>query len=247
MSFVSAAALITYGTVAAAGVGYLAASKGASAAKDAANTAAGAQNNAAQVANDQFNKQIELQQPFYDVGKEAIPKLNAFNAAGYSPQGLDSPTAKYELQTGTKALNRALASRGLSGSGNAANRIAELGMGVAARDEQRSYGRWQDQYQKILDSLKLGTGASASMGNASATLTNAAQSGANSLGNIAMQNGNTQASLYAGIPGATANMAATGLNAYNAYNRYNTPANTTPTGVDTNALQDFNSPYQLTG
>jgi hypothetical protein len=210
MSFVSAAALITYGTVAAAGAGYLAASMGADAVSDAANTAAGAQNNATQVANDQFNKQVELQQPFYDVGKGAIPDFQKMISGGYDMK--ESPAAQYELRKGTQALNRALASRGLSGSGNAVNRLTELNQSVAAKD-------WQNQYSRILDALKLGTGASSSMGNAGNALTSATQSGANNLGNIAMQQGGNQASLYAGIPGATANMAATGLNAYNAYNR----------------------------
>jgi hypothetical protein len=225
-------------TVVGAGVNYLSASAGADAVSDAADTAAGAQNNATNVANQQFNKQIELNQPFYDVGKGAIPDFQKMISGGYDMK--ESPAAQYELTKGTRAMNRALASRGLSGSGNAVNRLTELNQSVAAKD-------WQNQYLRILDALKLGTGASASMGNAGNTLTNTTQTAANNLSNIAMQQGNTQASLYAGIPGATANIAATGLNAYNAYNRYNTPANTTPTGVDTNALQDFNSPYQLTG
>ena len=217
MSWIAAA--IVGGAVIGGGVSYLAASKGAGAVSDAANTAAGAQNNATQVANEQFNKQVELNQPFYDVGKGAIPDFQKMLSGGYDMK--ESPAAQYELRKGTQALNRALASRGLSGSGNAANRLTELNQGIAAKD-------WQNQYSRILDALKLGTGASASMGNAGNALTSATQSGANNLGNITMQNGNTQASLYAGIPGATANMAATGLNAYNAYNRYNTPSVSTP-------------------
>jgi hypothetical protein len=214
MSFVSAAALIAYGTVAAAGVGYLAASAGADAVSDAADTAAGAQNNATAVAHEQYDADIARQQPFYDVGRGAIPSFQrAISGAPYDIA--EDPAAQYERTIGTRALNRSLASRGLSGSGNAVNRLTELNMGVAARG-------WQNQYQRILDALKLGTGASASMGNASNAFTSANQSAANNLSNIAMQQGNTQASLYAGIPGATANTLATGLNAYNAYNRGNT-------------------------
>jgi hypothetical protein len=241
-----AAVAIGGAAVVGAGIGYLSASEGADATEEAANTAARSQAEATasaersqreslDYANKQYNEAIARDKPFYDAGVKQIPTFEEF-IKGYVPKGLGDATTKYELQTGTKALNRALASRGLSGSGNAANRIAELEMGVAARGEGREYTRWQDQYSRILDALKLGTGASSSMGTASGSLTAAAQSGANnlsniytqggqSLSNIAQQQGANRASLYSGMAGQTLNSAALGIKAYDVYGRYNTPSN----------------------
>jgi hypothetical protein len=188
--------------------GTIAAFTGSEATKSAANTAADAQNNATGVANANYQQSRQDFMPFYNVGKEAIPEYNKMVSGGYDMK--ESPAAQYQLTKGTKAMNRALAARGLSGSGNAAQRLTELNQSVAASD-------WNAQYSRILDALKLGTGASSSMGAASNTNTNAAQSGANALGNIAMQQGNNQASLYSGLAGQSANNAALGLKAYQTF------------------------------
>ena len=187
-------------------------------ASDVAETQAGAQNNATAQAREMYDLEVERMKPFYEAGKAQIPTFEQFLKTDYQPKGLGDATTKYELQTGTKALNRALSARGLSGSGNAANRMAELEMGVAARGEGREYQRWQDQYAKILDALKLGTGASGQMGSASNTLTQQTQQGAQNLGNIAANQGANQASLYGGLTSGALNTAALGIKGYQAYN-----------------------------
>lgn len=192
--------------------GTIAAFTGPSATENAANTAAAAQNNATDIANQNFQKQIELNQPFYEAGKSAIPAFQSMLNGTYDMK--QSPAAQWQLQQGTQALNRAMAARGLSGSGNAVNRLTELNKSVAASD-------WNNQYSRILDALKLGTGASSSMGSASNTNTAANQTAAQNLGQIATNEGNNQASLYAGLGGQTSNAAALGLKAYQLYN---TPA-----------------------
>lgn len=126
------------------------------------------------------------------------------------PGGYDmkqSPAAQYELTQGTRSLNRQLAARGLLGSGNASQRLAELSSGVAAND-------YNQQYSRLLDQVKIGTGASASAGAASNVLGN--QIGQNS---AAIQQSNTQAgqaraSLYGGMGGASASTVGAGINAY---------------------------------
>jgi hypothetical protein len=193
--------------------GTIAAFKGSAATTEAADTAAAAQDRATQVSNEQFNKQVELNQPFYEIGKANLPAFQSMISGNYDMK--ESPAAQYQLTKGTKAMNRALASRGLSGSGNAAQRLTELNQSVAASD-------WQAQYQRITDALKLGTGASASMGSAGQNLTSSTQAGAQNLGNIAMQQGQNQASLYSGLGGLTSNAAATGLRAADLYNRWGT-------------------------
>ena len=200
--------------VAVAGAAVVAGVAGAVIASDASrkasNTAADAQNNATGVADANYKQSREDFMPFYNVGKEAIPTYQKMLNGTYDMK--ESPAAQYQLTQGTKAMNRALASRGLSGSGNAANRITELNQSVAASD-------WKDQYSRILDALKLGTGASTSMGAASNTNTAVNQQGAQNLGNIAQNQGNNQASLYSGLLGQGYNSAALGLKAYQAYKK----------------------------
>jgi hypothetical protein len=182
---------------------------GANATDKAADTAANAQNNATAVADKNYEQTRADFKPFYDVGVNAIPDFEAMLNGTYDMK--QSPAAQYQLEMATKAMNRNLSARGLSGSGNAVQRLTELNRSVASND-------WNNQYSRILDALKLGTGASSSMGNAAQSNTNANVSTASNLSNIATNQGNNQASLYSGITGGLANAAATGLNAYKTFN-----------------------------
>jgi len=92
-----------------------------------------------------------------------------------------SPIGQWTLQESLKMQNRQDAARGLSGSGGASARAGELGMQVRANDYQQQYGR-------ILDALKIGTGAASSAGAASQQLSNqVGQSGQNQQNIIAGQ------------------------------------------------------------
>jgi hypothetical protein len=212
-----------------------AANTSADATTNAANAAAAAQNHATDVANQQYQQTRSDFEPFRTAGVNAIPAFNEAINSKFTYDPTQSPSASYQLEKGSQALNRALASRGLSGSGMAANRLGELNRSVAANDYQTGYNnaytQWNNQYSRILDALKLGTGASTSMGAASNNLTNATQAGATNLGNIAqsagtnlaniyMNQGNNQASLYSGLAGQGSNQAALGLKLLNS-NRYN--------------------------
>lgn len=153
------------------------------------------------------DEDIARNKPFYDKGVQASANLDRMVNGGYDVK--ESPSARYQLTEGTKSLNRQLAARGLLGSGNAAQRLSELSSGVAAND-------YDKQYSRLLDQVKIGTGASASAGASSQTLSN--QVGQNSIQQ--QQNntsaGNARASLYAGMGGASAGAANLGINAYRA-------------------------------
>ena len=200
-----------------------AASTSSDSAMYAADKSYAAQEDSLKLAKDQYNTTRADFQPYADVGKAAIPTYQSMLNGTYDMK--QSPAAQYQLTQGTKALNRAQASRGLSGSGSSVSRLTDLNSSIAASD-------WSNQYSRILDALKLGTGASSSMGSASNTLTNASTSNAsqtsntatslaNQLSNIYTQQGTNRASLYSGLGGQTSNAAATGINAYKAYNSNN--------------------------
>jgi hypothetical protein len=211
----------TYLAAGTAAAGLAGAAMGADATRYAANTAADAQNNALSVADRNYQQTRSDFMPFYNVGVGAIPDYQKMLNGEYDMK--ESPAAQYELMKGTRAMNRALASRGLSGSGNAVQRLTELNQSIAAKD-------WQNQYSRILDALKLGTGASSSMGAASQSNTAANQSAAGALGNIAINQGANQASLYSGTAGTLANAAALYLKAQQAQNQPKVNYNDT-TGV----------------
>jgi hypothetical protein len=164
---------------------------------------------------DLYNQDVARNKPFYDTGVTANANLDKMVNGGYNVQ--QSPAAQYALKQGTKSLNRNLAARGLLGSGNAAQRLSELSSGVAAND-------YNQQYSRLLDQVKIGTGASASTGAASQTLggqigqnsanmTNAV--GTNSLANqqAQYQAGQGRASLYSGLGGLPMSAASLGINA----------------------------------
>jgi hypothetical protein len=152
-----------------------------------------------------YNSEIDRNRPFYDAGVKGVIELDKMANGGYDIK--ESPSAKYQLAQGTKSLNRQLSARGLLGSGNASQRLAELETGVAAND-------FKDQWGRLLDQVKIGTGASAAAGASSQAF--GQQVGQNS---AAVQQNNTQAgaaraSLYSGIGGAGVSAVNTGINAY---------------------------------
>jgi hypothetical protein len=159
----------------------------AGATSDAADKAAEAQRYAADVQKGIYQDQVTRYEPFYQQGINSLEDYAKMLKGGYDMK--QSPAAQYELQQGTKTMNRQLAARGLLGGGTAANRLTELSSGIAARD-------WQNSYSRLLDSLKLGSGAAQSMGQSGANYGNQVGGTANSLGSIYTNQGNNMASIY---------------------------------------------------
>lgn len=166
-----------------AAIGALGSMYGADKAAEGSEKAAQAQMFAAMMQKKMFDEAMARQQPFYEQGISSLEDYAKMLKGGYDMK--QSPAAQYELEQGTKALNRQLAARGMSGGGIAARRLAELSGGVAARD-------WQNQYSRLVDSLKLGTGASASMGQSGQYYGNQIGHGASSLSDIYLQNARNQ-------------------------------------------------------
>lgn len=206
---------------------------GANATESASNTAADAQSYAADKAlqgqrealaqqKEIYNNQRADFAPYKGIGERGVQDYTKLMNGEYDMK--QSPAAQYQLTQGTKALNRSLAARGLSGSGNAAQRLTELNSNIAASD-------WANQYSRITDALKIGQGAASSVANAGSQMANNygqsanAQAGiygnmGNNMANIAMQQGQNQASLYSGLGGMTTRAATTGIGALNAYSAY---------------------------
>lgn len=134
-----------------------------------------------------YDEQMARQQPFYEQGISSLEDYAKMLKGGYDMK--QSPAAQYELEQGTKALNRQLAARGMSGGGIAARRLAELSGGVAARD-------WQNQYSRLVDSLKLGTGAANSMNQSSQNYMGSARNTLSDLAGLSTRQGDIDAGTY---------------------------------------------------
>lgn len=173
---------------------------GANASKEASQKSAAVALLALMEQQRQYEDQKKRFEPFYQTGTNALEDYSKMLHGGYDMN--ESPAAQYQLEKGTKAMNRALASRGLSGSGNAVNRITELNSSIAASD-------WSNQYNRLLDAIKIGTGAASSAGQAGQNYANAASNTASNLGNIYTNEAQSLNSIYSkalnGINTATQN------------------------------------------
>ena len=154
--------------------------------------------------------------PYTAIGEQGAKDYTRLMSGGYDMK--ESPAAQYQLTKGSQALGRALAARGLSGSGNAAQRFADLNSSIAASD-------WNNQYTRILDALKLGTGASSVVAGAGNALggqvgANASNTSSiygnqgNNMANIYQNEGANEAKFWSGMGGLTSRAAATGISAY---------------------------------
>lgn len=128
---------------------------GAQAQADAAGEAANAQREANQQSiafqKEMFNKQVELQKPWYDVGVRALPKLEegvtGMPAAFTGKVDLtQDPGYAFRLQEGLKALDRTASARGGLLSGGALKAAAQYGQEMGSQEYGAAYGRALDIY-----------------------------------------------------------------------------------------------------
>jgi hypothetical protein len=172
-----------------------------SAAKDASVEMARAIKRATKEAARQYDLTTESFKPYTEVGTNALADYQAMLHGGYNMQ--ESPAAQYQLTQGTKAMNRALAARGLSGSGNAVNRLTELNSSIAATD-------WSNQYNRLLDAINIGTSASAKTASAGSKYADQLSTAAGQIGNNTWNQAQQLNSIYSN---AINNMQNSGLNA----------------------------------
>jgi hypothetical protein len=129
---------------------------GRSAAQKAGDTQAAAADRAAQLQREQFDRQIELQAPFRDVGVRALPELEA--ASRYTNFGMDQfqadPGYGFRLAEGQKALERSAAARGGLISGGALKAAQRYGQEMGSQEYTNAFNRYQTERQARLNPLQ---------------------------------------------------------------------------------------------
>lgn len=169
-----------------------------SASKKAAKEMAAAIREATAEGKRQYDLTTESFKPYTEIGTNSIDDYMKMLQGGYDMK--ESPAAQYELQQGTKAMNRALASRGLSGSGTAVNRITELNQSIAAKD-------WNNQYNRLLDAINIGTSASAKTASAGGNYVAQLSNAASQIGNNSWNQANSLNSIYSNVANTMGNNA----------------------------------------
>jgi hypothetical protein len=222
---------MTWGLVAVAGatvVGAYGANKAAKTQAQASREASAAQAESAQKSIESqermFERQVELQEPFRQVGVNALPDLVA--ASYYDPFTIDKfqadPGYGFRLKEGLRALENSAAARGGLLSGNTMRGITRYGQGLASEEFGNAFNRYQTGFASRLNPLQALTGVGQTSSN---TLTGAAgnlgagmASTYGNLGNALAANainaGNARASGYAGMANAFSSGIGQGLNYY---------------------------------
>ena len=141
---------------------------GASASNRASKSQAGAADRAAAVQQDvadqrialereQFNRQLELQAPFREVGLNALNKLAPL-ASEYTPFGMDQfqqdPGYAFRMSEGMKALERGAAARGGLMSGAAMKGLQRYGQDLASQEYQNAFNRYGIERERRLNPLQ---------------------------------------------------------------------------------------------
>ena len=239
-----------------AGISTLGALYGASqigkSATNAANTLGAANTNAANLASnaslaatnlqrEQFQRQQELQQPFYNAGVNALPAY----ASGVMPGGsLVKPFSMADYQAdpgygfrfdqGMKALNSSMASRGLGVSGPSIKGAINFGQGAASQEYQNAYNRYVNDQSTQRNALAGLTGYGPT---AASTIGAAGQNYASNVGNMGMTTANTIGGMGTNTASQIANADLTGAAARQS--AYGGSANAFNAALNPNPLNAF--------
>jgi hypothetical protein len=199
---------------------------GASASSKAAKTQAGAADRAADLQYQQFERQVELQEPFRQAGVDALNKLVPL-ASEYTPFGTQQfqadPGYAFRMSEGMKGLERSAAARGGLLSGGAMKGIQRFGQDLASQEYQNAFNRYQSERTARLAPLQ----SLAGVGQTSAqTIGQAGQTMASNVGEMMTGGAAARASGYVGGANALTGALNTGLNYYQnqqLMNRMNAP------------------------
>lgn len=160
-----------------------------------------------------FERQVQLQEPFRQVGVNALPEL--VRASRYTPFSLEEfqkdPGYQFRLKEGLRALENRAAAEGTRISGNQLRGLVRYNQDLAAQDWMNSFNRYQAERAARLNPLQ----SLAGMGQTTAAnvAQQAGQYGQNMAQNAATM-GNIRASGYMGTANALAGALGQGLNAY---------------------------------
>jgi hypothetical protein len=190
---------------------------GAFASKSAADTQAGATDRSTAAQERMFGKQVELQEPFRQVGVNALPELVA--ASRYDPFTLEKfqadPGYAFRLKEGTRALENSMLARGMGRSGATLRGLTRYGQELGSDEFTNAFNRYQTERAARLNPLQslVGAGQTTAQNIAGA----AGRLGEN-IGANMIQGGVARASGYMGA----ANALSGGLSQYLAYNQNQT-------------------------
>ena len=151
---------ILAGTLGAGLLGGIASSK-------AAKTQANATENAAELQYQQFERQVELQEPWRKAGEAALNKLAPI-ASEYTPFGMKQfradPGYAFRMSEGMKGLERSAAARGGLLSGGTLKGIQRFGQDLASQEYTNAFNRYQTERAARLQPLQslAGVGQTAS-------------------------------------------------------------------------------------
>jgi hypothetical protein len=217
---------------------------GSRSASKAADVQAAAADRAAELQKEQFERQIELQAPFREVGVRALPELEA--ASRYTPFGMgqvqQDPGYAFRLAEGQKALDRQAAARGGLISGGALKAAQRFGQEMGSQEYTNAFNRYQTERQARLNPLQ----SLAGFGQTSVNqLGQAGQNYAANVGNLMTSAGAAQA---AGQVGAT-NAITGGLGTYLNYSQGNALLNALRNrgGGFSSGTGMTNTPYDFSG
>jgi len=180
---------------------------GAVASNKAAGTQAQASRDATAAQQDAMNKQIALNQPFYDTGVNAMNKLAG--QAAYTPEKFNyaaDPGYAFRFNEGMKGLNATAAARGGLISGNALKGATDYGQAAGSQEYQNAYNRYLTNNAQNLQAYNTNTANQQ-------YLANLGQSSANNQANQIGNFGNAAAGNMIGAANAQASGMVGGANA----------------------------------
>jgi hypothetical protein len=158
----------------------------------------------------QFERQVELQEPWRQAGITALNKLTPL-ATEYTPFGMDQfqqdPGYAFRMQEGMKALERSAAARGGLLSGGMLKGAQQYGQGLASQEYMNAFNRYQAERNARLNPLQ-------SLAGVGQTATNQlGQAGQTMAGNVGQALGAAAQARASGYVGG-ANALAQGLGTY---------------------------------
>jgi hypothetical protein len=192
---------------------------GSVASNKAASTQAAASRDATAAQENAMNRQIGLNQPFYDVGVTAANKLA--NQAAYTPEKFNyqaDPGYAFRFNEGMKGLNATAAARGGLISGNALKGATDYGQAAGSQEYQNAYNRYLANNAQNLQAYNTNTANTQYLANLGQSSANNQANAIGNFGNSAANNmigaGNATAAGYMGGANAISSGVNTGLNYY---------------------------------
>lgn len=209
-----------------AGATIFGASQASKAAKKAAKSQAKSAKAAIAAQEKALERQIAQQEPFRQVGVNALAKYPTAAAPSYTPFGMDQfqadPGYQFRMSEAVKALERSASARGILQSGQTLKDITRFGQDVASQEYQNAFTRYMTETERrrreLLDPLEyqINLGQAAASGQAAniGTTGEATSNLIQTLGNINAQRAVTQGNIMAGTIGAFGNLAGQAAQGY---------------------------------